>query len=325
MPPDAGTGDHAAETYRSRPLHALGQAELAAATNDRHWPKWRTMALLHSLGLPVLNACLMTPGQGADEVVDAAGALAAAVGTATLMIRSDGGVETKRYYLGGNTFPLDQLPRRVSGLLSAGRAVILVEPTNRFTNRLTVLARMERPRRGQPGTLTLEALGPGYDVADLTRGGLPPQVTFYLTDVDWDHYRSPRWNDWKVIGDRCPGGEQVRRLRRLERLASQTLADTGELDGSACAGDAEAWLRRRGHRHLFGPQKTREALARRADGLFEDAFFLALAQPNKNWRCLATAFSVFDGPRSTYWDLVDGEHKYTATAPVAIRRKEQAA
>lgn len=293
--------------------------------DERHWPKWRTMALLRSLGLPVLNACLITPDQDPDEVAAVAGILATAAGTATLMIRSDGGMEKKQYYRGGNTFPLDQIPRRASSLLSDGRAVILLEPTNRFTNRLTVLIRMDRPRRGRPGDLTLEALGPGYDVGDLTRGDLPPQVTIRLFDVDWEHYRPPRWDDWEVIGDRCPGGEEARRLRRLERLAGQTLADVGELDDSARAEDAEAWLRQRGHVHLFGPQKTREELARRADRLFEDAFVLALAQTSRNWHCLATAFSVFDEPRVAYWDLVDGEHKYTTTTRIAVWQKEQAA
>ncbi|MEW2273449.1 hypothetical protein [Streptomyces griseofuscus] len=308
-----------------RPLHALTPAELADAAKDRRWPKWQTMALLRSLKLPVLNACLLEPGHNPAAVRTAAHALAAATGTENLMIRSDGGVERKQYYRGGNTFPVADIPPRAAGLLADGRAVILAEPTNRFTNRLTVLMRMDRPAPGRPGLLTLEALGPGYDVADLTRGELPPQVTIHLVDVDWSHYRSPRWDEWQITEDLCPGGEDARRRRRLERLATQTLADGGHVHGAAGAGHAEAWLRERGFLQLFAPQSTREALARRARRLFEDAFFLALAQPNRNWHCLATAFSVFDDHRSVYWDLVDGEHKYAAAAPAAANREERAA
>ena len=57
----------------------------------------------------------------------------------------------------------------------------------------------------------------------------------------------------------------------------------------------------------------------------EDAFVLTRAQPNRNWHCLATALSVFEEPRTIYWDLVDGERKYAATAPVAARHKERSA
>ncbi|MFF9171771.1 MULTISPECIES: hypothetical protein [unclassified Streptomyces] len=308
-----------------RPLHALSADELAAAAKDRRWPKWQTMALLHSLNLPVLNACLVQPGDSAATVRTAAHVLAAATGTKTLMIRSDGGVEKKRYYRGGNTFPIEDIGSRATGLLADGRAVILAEPTNRFTNRLTVLVRMDRPGPGHPGSLTLEALGPGYDVADLTRGQIPPQVTAHLDDVDFAHYQPPRWHEWKITEDQCPGGEDARRTRRLERLATQTLADVGHLDGEAGAQHAETWLRQRGHLLLFGPQPTREALAKRARRLFEDAFLLARAQPNRNWHCLATAFSVFDEPRTVYWDLVEGERKYAPTTPAAARHQERAA
>jgi hypothetical protein len=297
-----------------RLLHALSADELAAGAGNRRWPKWQSMVLLRSLELPVLNACVVPPDLDAAMVRTAAHTLAAAIGTDRLMIRSDGGTERKQYYRGGNTFTLDQILSRAAELMADGRAVILAEPTNRFTNRLTVLVRMDRPRPGQSGSLTLEALGPGYDVADLTRGQILPQVTGHLDDVDWDHYRRPRWHEWNISDDRRPGAEETRRRRRLERLATQALADTGQLEGTSGAGHAEAWLREHGYLHLFGPQPTRAALARRTTRLFEDAFLLASAQPNRNWRCLATAFSVIDGPRSVYWDLVDGERKYATSA-----------
>ncbi|MFG2224904.1 hypothetical protein [Streptomyces sp. NPDC048644] len=309
----------------SRPLHALPNAELTAAAMDRRWPKWQTMALLHSLKLPVLNACLIPPGHDAEAVRTAAHALATATDAERLMIRSDGGAEKKQYYRGGNVFPVEEIPPRAGRLLADGRAVILAEPTNRFTNKLTVLVRMDRLGPGRPGSFTLEALGPGYDVADLTRGQIPPQVTAHLDDVDWNRYQPPRWHEWQITGDRCPGGENARRQRRLERLATQTLTDGGHLDGTVGAEHAEAWLREHGFLHLFGPQATREALAKRARRLFDDAFFLALAQPNRNWHCLATAFSVFHNAGTNYWDLVDGERKYATTAPAAARTKERAA
>ncbi|MGW5159323.1 hypothetical protein ACWEPN_27920 [Nonomuraea wenchangensis] len=298
-------------------LYALSHDELVAASRNGQWPKWQSMALLRSLCLPVLNACLIPPGHDTAFVQAATHALSAAARTENLMIRSDGGAERKRYYRGGNTFSVEEIPHRAAGLLAEGRAVILIEPTNRFTNRLTVVVRMDRPCPGHPGSLTLEALGPGYDVADLTRGLLPPQVTASLYDVDWVRYQAPRWNEWEITCCGCSGGEAGRRHRRLIRLAQQTLIDASQLSGQAGPEQAEAWLREQGFLHLFGPQHTREALAGRLRQLFDDAFSLARAQPNRAWRCLATAFSVFNERRVAYWDLVDGERKFGAAIPLA--------
>jgi hypothetical protein len=166
-------------------LSTLTTAELAAA--DRRYPKWATMCQLRRLGLPVLDAVLIRPGPDHGALDAGIAALAAATGQDRLMIRSDGGTEARRYYKGGNTFPLAEAASKAAGLLEAGRAVIVMEPTNRFTNRLTALLRVDRDRNSRDGTFTVEALGPGYDIADLTRGGIPPQVTI-TADIDWSAY-----------------------------------------------------------------------------------------------------------------------------------------
>lgn len=191
-----------------RPLHTQSAEELVAAARDQRWPKWQTMALLHSLGLPTLNAALLRPGQSPADIRTAAHALATTLGTDRLMIRSDGGVEKKAYYRGGNTFPIGEIAHRAQPLLADGRAVILAGPTNRFTNKLTVMIRMDRPGPGIRGTFTLEALGPGYDVADLTRGELPPQVTAQLDDVDWDRYTTPAGTSGSSAATTAPAGRK---------------------------------------------------------------------------------------------------------------------
>ncbi len=138
------------------------------------------------------------------------------------MIRSDGGAETRRYYKGSNTFPLAEAASKAAGLLEAGRAVIVMEPTNRFTNRLTALLRMDRDRDGRGGIFTVEVLGPGYDVADLTRGGIPPQVTV-TAETGWSAYPDLWWSDLKLTADTSPDAEQDRRRRRLTRIAADIL------------------------------------------------------------------------------------------------------
>jgi hypothetical protein len=198
------------------------------ATVDRRYPKWATMCQLRRIGLPVLDAVLLTPGQDRQELDAAITALATATGQDKLLVRSDGGAEARRYYKGGNTFPLIDAASKAAGLLEAGRAVILMEPTNRFTNHLTALLRMDRDSRSRDGTFTAEALGPGYDVADLTRGGIPPQVTV-TADVSWAAYPDLWWSDLHMTTDDSPQAEHDRRARRLARIAADILTDTGDL------------------------------------------------------------------------------------------------
>lgn len=293
-------------------LSEMSAADLAAV--DGRYPKWGTMCQLRRLELPVLNAVLVVPGQGRRELEDAVMVLAEATGNDRLLVRSDGGVETRRYYRGGNSFPLAQVASKAAGLLETGRAVILMESTNRFTNHLTALLRMDRPSLGQEGTFTIDGLGPGYDVADLTRGGISPQVTVSAA-VDWSEYRELWWSDLRVsisLGDK---EQDARRQRRLVRLATDVLADTGhlvrvsDLNPSQRAAAAEAWLRGRGHEQLWQEYDVTTAIARRVHRWFEDAFVIAACHPHRTWTCLATATSNLGG-RWVFWDIVDGQYKY---------------
>jgi hypothetical protein len=293
-------------------LHKLSIVQLDEA--DQRFPKWSTMCRLRSLGLPVLNAVLITPDQGPEIVAEAVETLAGETRQRRLMLRSDGGAETGRYYRGGNSFPLGLLPERISALLSQGRAVILLEPTNRFNNRLTAVLRMERPAPGESGQFTIEALGPGYDVADLTRGGIIPQVTVTAPDIDWVRYREAWWSDLRLSQEQSQSTEQSRRLRRLAQLANHVLSDTGLLDAKLLSADqaraVETWLRQHGYTELWENQDIAPLIARRARAWLDDAFMIARNHPNRAWTCLATATSDLGHGRWVFWDVVDGNRKY---------------
>lgn len=294
-------------------LSALTDDELAAA--DRRYPKWVSMCHLRRIGMPVMNAVLLTPGQDHAALDAAIATLATATGQDKIMIRSDGGVEARRYYRGGNTFPLVDAASKAASLLIAGRAVILMEPTNRFTNCLAAVLRMDRDNRGRQGTFTVEALGPGYDVADLTRGGISPQVTV-TADADWSAHCELWWSDLRTITDTGPDAERKRRGRRLTRIAADILTDTGQLTDTAItagqqAAEAEVWLRSHGYCQLWEDYDVATAVARRIRGWFDDAFMIAACHPRPAWTCLAAATSDL-GDRSVFWDIVDGNRKYAA-------------
>jgi hypothetical protein len=285
---------------------------------EGQYPKWATMCQLRRLCLPTLDAILVTPGQGRSALDGAIAALAEATRQDRLLIRSDGGAEAHRYYRGGNTFLLADAAAKATGLLKAGRAVILMEPTNRFTNCVTAVLRVDRDSRGRHGTFTLEALGPGYDVADLTRGGLPPQVTV-TAEADWSAYSEPWWSDLHMCTDMGPDAEHDRRRRRLARIATDILTDTGHMtmplpsiDAQIAA--AEAWLQDCGYSQLWRDYDLASGITQRIRGWFDDAFMIAICHPRRGWTCLAAAVSDLGG-RHVFWDIVDGSHKYSTRRP----------
>jgi hypothetical protein len=293
-------------------LSTLTEDELAAA--NHRYPKWATMCQLRRLGLPTLDAVLITPRQDHLALDGAVAALANATGQDRLMVRSDGGAETHRYYRGGNTFPLADAAAKATGLLKAGRAVILMEPTNRFTNCLSAVLRIDRDSRGRNGTFTMEALGSGYDVADLTRGGIPPQVTVTV-ETDWSAYPDLWWSDLRMNTDMGLQAECDRRRRRLARIATDILTDTGQLASPSTttdeqAAEAEAWLREHGYHQLWGDYDVALGVTRRIRRWFDDALMIALCHPRRGWTCLATAISDL-GDRCVFWDIVDGSRKYS--------------
>jgi hypothetical protein len=297
-------------------LSTLIEDELLAA--DHRYPKWATMCQLRRLGLPTLDAVLITPHQDHLALEGAVTTLASATGQDRLMVRSDGGAETHRYYRGGNTFPISDAAAKATGLLKAGRAVILMEPTNRFTNCLAAVLRIDRDSRGRNGRFTVEALGSGYDVADLTRGGIPPQVTV-TADADWSVYPDLWWSDLRMSTDIGPEAECDRRRRRLARIATDILTDTGDFTGTPTTGDeqaveAAAWLREHGYHQLWGDFDVALKVTRRIRRWFEDAFMIGLCHPRRGWTCLATAFSDLGG-RCVFWDIVDGSRKYSTRRP----------
>jgi hypothetical protein len=293
-------------------LSTLAEDELIGA--DRRYPKWATMCQLRRLGLPTLDAVLVTPREDHLALNRAIATLAKATGQDRLLIRSDGGAETHRYYRGGNTFPLADITTKAAGLLKGGRAVILTEPTNRFTNCLTAVLRIDRDSRGRHGTFTVEALGPGYDVADLTRGGIPPQVTV-TAEADWSAYSELWWSDLRMSRDLGMDAEHDRRRRRLARITTDILTDTGHLNEpppttDEQAAEAEAWLRERGYHQLWREYDLALGVSRQIRRWFDDAFMIALCHPQRGWTCLATAISDL-GNRFIFWDIVDGSRKYS--------------
>lgn len=290
-------------------LYELDEPALNHEQRDQRYPKWATLCLLRSLGHPVLNAGCVPPSQGLGAVQSVAARLCEAVNADRLLLRSDGGVETRTYYQGGNTFTLDALLSRAAHLFDLGRAVIVMEPTNRFTNRLSATIRIDRSAGRHAGSLVVEVLGPGFDVSDLTRGGIAPELRLWAENVSWHHYHEPWWSDFRSTTLMSPKAERHRRRQRLTRLAHELLSEPKELPLTAPPSVAASWLRQRGYHGLWEPLNPLTA-ARELRRWYDDAFLIGHALLGRPWRCLALSFSRLGDGRSIYWDVVDGQRKF---------------
>jgi hypothetical protein len=267
-------------------LSDLSKRALALRAWSCPFPKWATLCRLRAAGLPVLDAAFVPPSAGPRAVDDAVRALSERLEADRLLVRSDGGLEGRTYYRGGHTLDLDEAARTARQLLTQGRAVILMEPTNRWANRLNMNIGAVRQAPGYGGSMAIEFLGPGYDGSDLNRGGILPQAVFRADVEDWRVGRPPPLATTSV--DWLDGAREERRRRatRLERRARE-MREPG-------AGAA-----------LQLPVIQDELLLR----LCRDVCAV-VPEVGWGWRSLSISCCELEDGRQVYWDIVDGNRKY---------------
>jgi len=218
-------------------------------------------------------------------------------------VRSDAGIETKDYVRGGNTFTTQEAIDVATVLCSQNRAVLLMEPTDRFRNRLSVNTML-----GIDGTFCVEILGPGYDVSDLNRGGILPQYTIVCSDISWTHYERLRTFEMRPIRVSLMD-EAERRSRRLSNIAKSMLPSSRLKQTEASPVIAELWLRENGYLDLWTPWIF-SPNPRQIQGWFEAAYLIANRMlENVSWKALSISASDLEDGRFIYWDVVNGSHK----------------
>ncbi|WP_020391212.1 hypothetical protein [Kribbella catacumbae] len=297
-----------AEVLAAPVLSELSLAKCRRLGQDRRWPKWSTQCFMRSLGLPVLNACLIAPADR-DQLASVVNSFARRLGTESVMVRSDGGVEAVSYRRGGLTLPVPEAIAWAEPALADGRAVLLLEPTNRFTNASTAMIRIDRSIGKGPdgGQLTVELLGAGFDLADLARTGLQPHARVEVRNIDWDR-PEPLWpHDVTVTVVTLSDDDRIE--RRLDFVGRHCLPADARSGTGTAAERARAWLWDQGYRDLFEPFDLASALRCLPDW-HRDAFSIVAALPQEDWNCVATGWSDLGTGRQIYWDIVDGSHKY---------------
>jgi hypothetical protein len=284
-------------------LSGLDRSELEEQARSSCFPKWATLCLLRAAGLPTLDACYIRPTTTSQPVRAILKAFADRLNATSLLVRSDGGIERQAYYKGGSSVPIDVAVELCSRLLGEGRAVIAMEPTNRFNNRLTgnVLA-------DKRGTLVVELLGPGYDVGDLNRGGIRPQLTIQASVKSWDRFAQLGRSDIIVSTDFGATSERRRVAERLHRLGTDVLPAMGLSVNPPIERFVQAWLVANGQSALWEEWRPTITI-HEIRTWHEQAFMIGLAYPRR-WNTLVYSFSRLENRRLIYWDVVDGARKY---------------
>jgi hypothetical protein len=167
-------------------LQHLNDTELEHEAAHSTFPKWATMCILRLARCQVLDALLIPPSIGFGAVVTAVDTFAASHRLKTVLLRSDAPHEDGDYMRGGNSYLLAETPQRVADILALRRAAIAMISTNRFTNHLSFNILVSE-RDG----VTVELLGPGFDVSDLNRGLVAPEITITYPDCSPSIYEVP--------------------------------------------------------------------------------------------------------------------------------------
>lgn len=129
--------------------------------------KIKGMLQCRALDLPTLKGFIVDPvaPSYSGELENSALSL----DPSQVLLRHDREHETGKYPQGGYLVPISDLAAEVSWYASHNRRIICFEPEDALKNRYSASVSITRD-----ANVTLEIVGPGFDVSDITRGYLTP-------------------------------------------------------------------------------------------------------------------------------------------------------
>lgn len=221
-----------------------------------------------------------------------------------ILIRTDGGKEKGAYPRGGNSLVIEQALETIPKILSANRAVILMSPTNRFTNKLSANFYLDCS-----GAFHIEVLGPGFDVSDLNRGLVNPEISIAVENICWEDYEQPSPFSIKYETNHV---NQLRK-QRLIRIGNELLLAIGVHSSQQSPETfAEEWLVRNGYIGLFEEQRPTISFDKIREW-HENAFILGSMYRHKiKWNDLVISTSdLGDEKGLTFWDIANPQEKFS--------------
>lgn len=209
-----------------------------------YYPKWSTACMLKYLNVPVLNSMILYPNTDKKQIIESIEHFVKYNGTNKITLRTDAHKEKGDYIRGGNCFNIDLVKDQIVSISSSGRAIILVSQTNRFTNKKSINLLISRD-----GYLKIEFLGPGFDVSDLNRGLVVPELIVTISRIDWDNFSTYNAMDLSVVINHDKFEEM--RTTRLIRIANEFLPNLGLKYGNNPRDFATDWLLSNGYNELL--------------------------------------------------------------------------
>jgi hypothetical protein len=285
-------------------LAELDREQLWEEFRDSRFPKWGTMCLLKYLGLRVLDAAFIHPTVSSTDVTKILEPFIKLWNLEKILVRTDGGVETGDYMRGGNSMEISRAFELIHRILEHGRAVIVTTPTNRFTNRLVVNLNLDAN-----GVFRVEVLGPGFDVADLNRGLIAPEICVEINNVNWNSYERPH----PLFIKQTFSSQSIDEMRkiRLGRIGRELLPAMGIACQEPAEDYAEQWLRKNGYLQLFEEERP-EIQLRRLYNWYDIAFIVGMAYRRAIiWQHLViSASDLNDSKGLVFWDIINPRKKF---------------
>ncbi len=163
--------------------------------SEFYLPRTRSYLLLVSMGLPVLEGCLVFSKDAAT--LEAARRMMA---SERVLVRSDPLYRDSPSIRGGDVWPMKSLEECAAKYIPLGRVLMLFEPYERTANRWSFSLLVDQSRR----EWWLEVVGAGFDSGHLNRGTASPHERYsgilngslleiqQHSDFDWPTYFDDR-------------------------------------------------------------------------------------------------------------------------------------
>ncbi|MFZ1291211.1 MAG: hypothetical protein WAR79_14035 [Melioribacteraceae bacterium] len=283
----------------------LNSKQLLFEFENSLYYKWGTVCLLRFLNLPTLSCLIIFSGSSEKTISKAVEQFSLHEKLDRILIRTDGGLETGNYIKGGNSFSLDKAVEFINKVVNMNRAAILMTPTNRFINELTVNMCLAKG-----GSFFLEILGPGFDLADLNRGIVNPEIIVKCDYIDWKVYEkiNPLFVKKNVNSKYLIDMQNA----RLEFIGKEILPAVESVDISKNPLDnAREWLLKKGYNQLFSEYRPNITM-REIQNLYEIGYLIGNYYSKKFfWEYLVVGMSDLGQDHGiVFWDIVNPLKKF---------------
>ena len=273
----------------------LSEEELWNEFVTSSYPKWASICLLRYLGYSTLVTALIEPGTDYSIAKGFVEQFMQLFSNSHVLVRYDTGDKTTAFARAGNSLGLDKSINLIYSFLHRGWAVLISTPSNRFTNKFGCNLFLDNS-----GLFNIDIVGPGFDISDLDRGLLSPEIQVSISHIKWDEYELPTY---PFIEIRKGPLEHLRSLR-LRRLGYDLLPSSGIVCHEPVELCAHEWLMSQGYTQLFDSIRP-TVTYKKIKHWYDDAFIIGLFYRKRvNWKQLVIGISDLGGDIGlVYWDI----------------------